>query len=197
MSETAVSNRSIEEAWHNDPRVRDLVAHLRYLAANTDKISECRAALAELRQGVQNPIRAARHVAPYLGERDQPDEEWFYQVASLFALHRVHAERVTLGDAFRRMNDDSGSVEKRFLSLLSARKEQLPDHLRHAVSLLKAREIPLDWERLLYDVKGWDREGKPVQRYLARRFYRKSNDTTDPTEGGTDPISPDETGEGE
>ena len=166
------SNKAIYKS--GDQRVRQLVAHLEYIAGSADKVSSSRAALAELRQAIKDPLRGAKHVAPYLGYENKPDELWFYRIASLFALHRKHQTGVSLGDAFRRVSDDRGSdsIEGRFLALLSASSDQLFDRLIGAVTLLKADEQPLDWCRVLDDVLGWGRPEKPRQQRLARDYYR-------------------------
>ncbi len=169
-----------ESAPKGDPRIEKLVGHLTYLAQTADKISESRAALAELRQALNDPLRGAKHVVPYLGSgRATDDEKWFYLVASLFAHHRRHEKGKSLGDAFRRIKDDSGSIESRFLALLSAPSAQLPDRLRSAVTLLESRDVPLDWNRLLSDVLHWDDNGKRRQHGLARDYYRVYADSAD------------------
>ena len=168
-----------DKSRKDDPRIGKLIAHLVHLAQTADKISESRAALAELRQALNNPLRGAKHVVPYLGTgKPTDDEEWFFLVASLFAYHRRHEKGKSLGDAFRRIKDDSGSIESRFLALLSAPAAQLPDRLRSAVTLLDARDVPLDWHRLLSDVLHWDSPGKRRQHALARDFYRNYEKTS-------------------
>lgn len=169
-----------------DPRVRSLVRHLVSLAATADEKPASRAALAELRQGVSDPLRVAKHVVPHLGavaegewerRRQEAEELWFYRVAALFALHRRHQVGQSLGRALRRCVDErkSESIEGRFLALLSAgTPEQLADRLRGVVTLLAADDIPLDWCAVLDDVLGWERPGKPRQHYLARHFYYRA-----------------------
>lgn len=174
--------------YRGDARAQRLVNHLLYLARTLDEKPESRAALAELRQATQNPLRAAKHVVPHLLEprpgREEAQERLLYNVASLFAYHRKHAEGVSLGRAFRQINDDSGSVERRFLQLLAADTEHLTGHLRHAVRLLESRDVSLDWYRLTNDVLGWDHENKPKQHALARDFYRAA------ALGANDPNAP-------
>jgi CRISPR type I-E-associated protein CasB/Cse2 len=165
-----------------DQRVKRLGDRLIELARTSDTRSESRAALAELRQAFHNPLRAAKHVVPCFGNEDRDDEHWFYLIASLFALQRNHTAGVSLGSAFRQIKDDSGSIEGRFVALLSAPADQLPERLRSAVTLLESRKVGLDWYRLLSDVLGWEWEGKPKQRALARDFYRVNReDNSDAT----------------
>ena len=161
-----------------DPRIKGMVDHLLHLARTADTISASRAGLAELRQAIDDPLRGAKHVAPYLGSVTRADEYRFFEVASLFALHRKHQDGVSLGDALRRSKDKRGSdsIEGRFVALISTSPDHLYDRLRQAVTLLKADEIPLDWHRLLNDVLHWDRADKRFQHALARDFYRAPND---------------------
>lgn len=79
-----------------------------------------------------------------------------------------------LGASFHQLTAATGSesVEKRFVALLNAEREDLPLHLRHAVSLLRAHDIPVDWARLLTDLASWDREDRRVQSAWARAFWR-------------------------
>src|SRR5260370_7609437 len=124
---------------------------------------EIRAALAALRRGIgtspDGVVEMLPYVMPFIGEhmptRRQDD---YFLVASLFAAHpliwspaRDQRELTNLGASFRRLRAafESGSIEKRFVALLNAEREDLPDHLRHPASLLKAPEIPLHCQRLL------------------------------------------------
>ena len=65
---------------------------------------------------------------------------------------------------------DSGGVERRFVALLNCRAEDLPDHLRQFISLLKTNDMPIDWAQLLRDVIRWDYD-EDVQRNWARAFW--------------------------
>jgi len=129
----------------------------------------------------------------------QPDEEWFYLTAALFASHPLSAKNVSLGRAFRQIKDDSGSTEKRFLNLLAAGPEQLRPLLRQAVSLLAVsrRPVGIDWKMLLEDLLRWDRPELPIQNRWARDFFyrpaldEEENDdaatiSDDTTKGDTD-----------
>jgi len=188
---------------YTDPRITGLIAHLHHLKGTADRISQSRAALAELRRGLSGSPRdrlvVGKHVVPYLGEMTQPDEEWFYLTAALFASHPLSAKNVSLGRAFRQIKDDSGSTEKRFLNLLAAGPEQLRPLLRQAVSLLAVsrRPVGIDWKMLLEDLLRWDRPELPIQNRWARDFFyrpaldEEENDdaatiSDDTTKGDTD-----------
>ena len=87
------------------------------------------------------------------GESSRWREDVFYIVAALFAYHPIHwskdkEARSNLGDSFARLGHAEGvseeGVERRFTGLLSVQMEDLHVHLRHAVSLLKSKAIPIE-----------------------------------------------------
>jgi CRISPR type I-E-associated protein CasB/Cse2 len=60
------------------------------------------------------------------------------------------------------------------VALLNARQEDVPAHLRHIVSLLASREVPIDWACLLCHLKAWNREDRDVQRAWSRSFWGRA-----------------------
>ena len=149
------------------------VAHLQRLHAADD-----RAALARLRRGLgKNPgtvVETHGLVQPWLPRGLPPwHEDACYLIAGLFAAHSEPGGRGSLGEAFRRLAEDRGgdSTEKRFVALLNCHAEELPTHLRHAVSLLASGGVPIDWARLLRDVQGWGHPARWVQRDWSRDFW--------------------------
>ena len=144
-----------------------------------------RAALAALRRGLgKSPGEAAEshmYVVPWLlrGAR-RWQEDIYYLVASLFAWHqgswRPDGERrhpTNLGASMARLAERTGSssAESRFIALLNCHRDDLPQHLRQTVGLLKSAEIAIDWAQLLHDIQGWDWESRAVQRDWARAFW--------------------------
>jgi CRISPR system Cascade subunit CasB len=136
-----------------------------------------RAALARLRRGLGKRIGTPAmfsYVVPYL-PASESDKELYFLVASLFAMHPAASPRgVSLGAVFAKMweeNNRSDSIEKRFTNLLSADPADIGGHLRHAVSLAKSRDIPVDYHRLFYDMKYWDHPDRFVQLAWARDFW--------------------------
>ena len=101
------------------------------------------------------------------------DLDWACCVASLFASHRsTAADRFAA--AFRHLwkkRDEAATISRRFAALLESDRRDLPTHLRHAVSLLKANEIGLDWASLLYDLTRWDDPDRRVHRRWSRDFW--------------------------
>jgi CRISPR system Cascade subunit CasB len=156
-----------------------------YLQGFIDR--EDRAPLAMLRRGRgKSPGETAemhRYVLPFLrDDAGKGEEEAYYRVASLFAWHQRdwHRERgqaggraTNLGASFAWLVRETGSesIEARFVALLNCRSDELSDHLRHGVGLLRAHEIPIDWAQLLRDLQGWEREDRRVQRAWARAYW--------------------------
>ena len=166
-----------------------LIRHLLALAGEPD-----RAALAALRRGLGKPPGTAPetwpHVEPFIGQRRSGRyEDACYTVAALFASHWQaqwdgphHHVHSNLGASFRllakRRTTESGegadkSIERRFLALLSCRESELHQHLRHAVSLLKAGDVPVpvDWGQLLKDIPWWHHPERYAQRRWARAYW--------------------------
>ena len=124
-------------------------------------------------------------------------EDDYLLVAALFATHQGTGKpypkidddrRNSLGGSFARLRAkaESGSIEKRFVALLNASREDVTTHLRHAITLLKAHEVNVDWAQLLHDLNGWEWSGRPVQRRWAYGYWYtdwKTEDTsTQPAE---------------
>lgn len=141
-----------------------------------------RAVLANLRRGLGQPPGLAptvgRYVQPFLTLDDsRKREEAYYLIASLFGLHPAVAAAGNMGQHFSRLWADEkeppDNVVRRFTVVLSADWDTLPDYLRHAVGLLKANDIPVNWEQLLDDVLGWEHPEGKVQLQWSRAFWRK------------------------
>jgi CRISPR system Cascade subunit CasB len=149
---------------------------LRRLAPPGDPGLWDRATLAELRRGLG---KDASHTLIHAGRlfggvpsavRAQDDA---VLVATLFASHPDDRGGVSLGRAMRELRDktDSESVEKRFVRLLDCAREDLDGHLRHAVALLKAKDIAVDWADLLRRVCEWDYSDRRSQRSWANDYW--------------------------
>lgn len=102
-----------------------------------------------------------------------------YLTAGLFALYPRHVKGHSIAEVFGQLmlRRGSPSIEKRFIALLSADAENLPDHLRQIVALLAADGIGFDYGALLADIDYWlhpralDNRDRVRQRW-ARAFYR-------------------------
>jgi CRISPR system Cascade subunit CasB len=147
--------------------------------ASLEKLRDAkdRAGLARLRRGLGKRMGTPEmfpYVVPYLPERPREQEHYFV-VAALFAMHPAESPRgMSLGGAFRRIweeSERSESIEKRFMNLLSRDVDDIGAHLRHVVSLARSRNVPIDYHRLLYDLKYWDHPDRGVQLAWARDFW--------------------------
>ena len=149
------------------------VAHLGDIARRDD-----RAALAALRRGlaaVPGSV-AEMHpcVTPFLPSGTwQWLHECYYITAALFGLHPDPRGQGNMGQTMRMVSDRAGgaSIEQRFVALLKCHRDDLFDHLRHAVSLAKSKEVPICWEQLFRDIRNWDSDQQWVQRNWARSFW--------------------------
>ncbi|MGC8877001.1 type I-E CRISPR-associated protein Cse2/CasB [Thermus sp.] len=112
--------------------------------------------------------KAMPYVEPFV-EGEGWKREAHYLAAALYALKDgEHRKERTLARALREKAQDSGSVEKRFLALLEADRDQIAFRLRQAVALV---EGGLDFARLLDDLLRWFSPERPVQARWAREFY--------------------------
>jgi CRISPR system Cascade subunit CasB len=159
-----------------EERFAEYVEYLEKLERNED-----RAALAALRRSLgKNPgeaVEAHRHVLPF----NPPtwEESAYYLVGGLFALHpqswrRAEGDRslTNLGASFAQLGSQ---VEKRFVALLNCHEDDLAEHLRHAISLLRSKGIPVDWVQLLKDRCNWNHPNRLVQLNWARAFWGHSD----------------------
>src|SRR5262249_1746417 len=73
----------------------------------------------------------------------------------------------------------SGGPERRFIAMLGCSLVELPNHLRHAVSLLNAKSIGVDWCQLLADIRHWENENRWIQTEWARAFWGHAPETMD------------------
>lgn len=111
---------------------------------------------------------------------DKPSlRQALYLTAGLFALHPLQASGHSLAAVLARVMTQRGSlsIEKRFIALLAAEPEELPDHLRQAISLLAADRVGVDYAELLGDLSVWLQprafeERDRLRQRWARTFYR-------------------------
>jgi CRISPR system Cascade subunit CasB len=149
-------------------------------------------ALAALRRGLGKTPGTAVEMYPYVvphlpSERNQ--ERACYLIAPLFALHPQPSGTGNFGDHMRRCDPEgknSEALERRFTALLSAHPDDLPDYLRQAISFLKSKEIPVNWNQLFWDLQNWDeRRDDPkysVQKKWAGSFWGKFQNNEKPPE---------------
>lgn len=122
-------------------------------------------------------IAAYPYVEPFLkGEDNTWRREILYLMAGLWAAHRREERSgppISIGKACFALylaKDKSPSVERRFITLLDADRDQLPHRLRQVVALLKEQAI--DFDALLTGLLYWNDDQKRTQNAWARDFYR-------------------------
>ena len=153
---------------------------IRYLKSLADK--DDRAALAALRRGLGKAPGTEpemyRYIVPLLPENAyQNQERAFYLIASLFASHPASISKGNLGNhlAQARGENNAAALERRFTALLSAHPDDLPDYLRQTISLLKSKDVPVNWDQLLQDLLWWN--DKTRKRWATAFWgYRTSSD---------------------
>lgn len=153
-----------------------------------------RARLAGLRRGLMLPRDQLYELyrvvpPPFLDDAGQAEARRRLLLAALFAFHPLpfpeiegdHPARPrNLGYSLRLLaaqqqgEGDDGppeTIKRRLDILLSTHAEDVFAHLQQVVRLLKSAEVPVDWERLLWDLRMWDREDRRVQWAWSRSFY--------------------------
>ncbi len=178
MSEQATQKQTLDDGF---------ISYLESVLKRDD-----RAVLAHLRRGLGKEPGTAMEMFPYMARFVQnsyrSEENAIFMVASLFGLYPTYSwksdekGRNNLGKSMSFLKDDSGSIEKRFVALLNADEEDLPNHLRQIISLLKSKEAPINWHKLLRDIKQWNRSDRKIQREWAKGFWGFTN--TENTEKG-------------
>jgi len=154
------------------------ISYLERLKKNND-----RGTLAALRKGAGKTPGTAIEQYPYVvpwipKECSRWTENVHYLIAGLYALHPDPGGRKNIGEVFRILyqKTKSDSIEDRFVALLNSHPEDLPKHLRHAVSLAKSKDIPIDWHQLFRDVKRWNASEKWVQKRWAKAYWEKKKE---------------------
>jgi CRISPR type I-E-associated protein CasB/Cse2 len=151
-------------------RTDPLVDHLERLASRQD-----RATLALLRGTFQkeHALDGLAVVLPFVAQdsrwRDRAEDDALL-VSGLFALH-PESGSLLLPDALRVIAKTSESVELRFRALLSASRQDLVEHLRHAVTLVASHGLAIDWRDLHAAIRYWDHPSDRMRRRWARAFW--------------------------
>ncbi|MHB1424626.1 MAG: type I-E CRISPR-associated protein Cse2/CasB [Gemmataceae bacterium] len=165
-----------QETW-----IRPFIAELGRLLGSDGNHRDA-ATLAKLRRGLtEYPAERDIWVFGHLRRVGPEHEEQAALLASLFALWhqggRSHSQQTpnSFGASYGKLRIVTGSesIEKRFASLIDSHADDLPAKLRHAVTLLRSKDIPINWEQLLLDLLAWRAEKRPAQRRWARDFWTK------------------------
>lgn len=121
------------------------------------------------------------------------DEEVYFLIATLFPLAPSPGP-LDLGQALRiaggKQPEAAKAIERRMTILLDSSADELPFRLRQTVAWLAAKEIRIDWPRLLRDALDWQRPDRRVQKSWARSYFgydQTKPDSNQPTKPSTAP----------
>ena len=156
------------------------VARLRALDPPDDPAAVNRAALAHLRRGLGRPAGETLVRVGHLFVA-VPDAAVSVAVlvAGLFAEHRLSGGEGTLGKAlglYKRnycVTPAAGdSADRRFIHLVESDPSDLAGRVPHAVRLLAAKNVAVDYAQLLRDLRRWASDDGRVQWAWSRDYWR-------------------------
>jgi len=146
---------------------------------------EDRAMMASLRRGLRQKAGYIPEVNRVVQRRLAQDapiwlESAYLLIAPLFALHPLEGGKGNMGDHFRAIcepgEEPASNIERRFIVLLSSDPDDVGDALRQAISLLKSKQVPVNWNELLQNIIDWKHPNSErrdrVQKEWARKFWR-------------------------
>ncbi len=116
------------------------------------------------------------YVEPFVKDDDNTwRRKILYLLAGLWAAHWREGRtegRISIGEACatHQLASRSTSTERRFINLLDADPDQLPNRLRQVIALLNDQNI--DFEAMLKGLLYWNNHQKLTQNAWARDFYR-------------------------
>jgi len=146
-----------------------------------------RAAMAKLRRGLGKRM-GTPDMYPYV-VHFLPHSQWMQEhcflVASLFALHPDSAPSGrNMGAVFRAIQriDGTDSIEKRFIRILESDRDDMGNHLKHAVTLAKSKGVTVDYHRLISDLTQWNHEDRFVQLAWAKEYWKEKQETNETQE---------------
>ncbi|MFN5745421.1 MAG: type I-E CRISPR-associated protein Cse2/CasB [Methylococcaceae bacterium] len=137
-------------------------------------------------------IPSMPYVEPFVSNDDGWQRDMHYLVAGLWASHWREGSSgplLSIASACAAVagSGESAGTERRFIALLDADEEQLPQRLRQITALLK--DFNLDFATLLDDLLYWRSPYRTTQFRWAKAFYRAHNaaDQSEYTETETIP----------
>ena len=187
-------------------RIYEVMANIINLLAGDLQVSSTKAYLARLRHSINKDVQWTTGVLPvvfasipeeYLGKSGDltPAERAIVTSLQLFALHQqgsdqlVHLQstsiesgvRDNLGASLRalRVGDDTQAVDRRFNAMITSTNfNELSNHLRHLIKLLKSRtDAKVDYAQLAQDLF-WFQVGNQsaVRLRWSRSYYKVYKD---------------------
>ncbi len=142
-----------------------------------EKHADDRAMLAALRRGLGKRPGDTPDMFPYVvpfvwDKHREPD---IYLIASLFALHPSSVATGNMGTHLHTYTvavKDDAATTRRFVQLLRLSRDALDVPLRQHISLLKSKEIGVNWNQLLNDLRHWDHPERFVQKNWASFYWQ-------------------------
>ncbi|QLH75183.1 MAG: type I-E CRISPR-associated protein Cse2/CasB [Methanomassiliicoccales archaeon] len=142
------------------------------------KEQEKRSHLATLRKGTKGNPENMPQLYPIILPQLPPGmskwrEKVYFEIAALFSMHPEISDHGNLGNTFRELQQkkESMNIEKRFVAILRAHKDDLYGRLRQAISLAKSEDIGINWLQLLEDLENWNDRDSYVQKNWAKSFW--------------------------
>jgi len=139
-------------------------------------------------------VPAYPYVEPFVKDTGQSwRREAHYLVAGVWAAHWREGSRgpsMSIGQACAAHQSATGSTntERRFINLLDADTDQLPNRLRQMAALLK--DQPIDFDALLKGLLYWNDDEKRTQNAWARDFYRSIDAETEDEPAPQEEVTP-------
>jgi len=140
--------------------------------------NEDRAMLAELRRGLgQQPGEVSGmfpYVIPFVNAYNEAD---IYMIASLFSLHPSATKYGNMGThlkAYVTEVGDDAATTRRFVQLMRMRRDSLEPRLRQHISLLKSKDISVNWHQLISDLNWWEHDSRNVQKQWASAYWQSN-----------------------
>ena len=128
-------------------------------SADRQRSAKARAQLAKLRRGFAGDRYVSEALAVvYAYNPPQGEEELWLLIGALFATHpRDQRGFGSLGQSYGQLLQENGgragAAERRFAQLVAVEGIALRHYLRQAVQLLASFDVPLDYYRLLMDLR--------------------------------------------
>jgi CRISPR system Cascade subunit CasB len=161
----------IDQTWQVGNFARSKIKWL----CEANQESQAKALLANLRRGIGKPPGSVVELwgvtfegmpESFWGKGKPSKEEWaIHTVLTLFALHQqgkdlkkkpMHQEGERLGKAARRLvssEEDEARIKRRLDAIATSQSiEELSNHMRGFIQLLKAKDVPLDYQALAEDL---------------------------------------------
>ncbi|WP_197319946.1 type I-E CRISPR-associated protein Cse2/CasB [Saccharomonospora sp. NB11] len=111
--------------------------------------------LAQLRRSLTHGYQPAAWNLVHEYDPPEPEEQTWVLVAGLFASHPSPltplSARLKLGAALQ-ATGDHGATERRLQQLISVGPGSIDHYVRQAVRLIRAHQVPIDYQRLLNDL---------------------------------------------